>query len=411
MVRELTRRSFLGQGAMVGCSLAASPLMTSASFAAAPGQNRLIVIILRGGMDGLDILRPWGSAHLTTLRPSLKSAASDAMMLNEYYGLHPRLAALKPMWTSGELAFVQSVSTPYRDKRSHFDGQDILEAGTSGSVAGVQKDGWLNRMLSGLPGADATTAYSVGLGDMLLAQGPAEIRSWSPQVDVVLSQQGYALMQHMYQDDPALAKSLDQAVKLAGSDGDQALFEDASDGMMAAMDIQMGDAVQAGNKAHVKIADFVANQLAGDARIACFSLGGWDTHRNQKNALNRPAQQLADTLTTLMAGLGAAWKTTTVMCMTEFGRTAAENGSKGTDHGTGGMMILAGGAVRGRKIYGQFNGLDEAALYKRRDLMPTDDVRRWAAWVIRSSFGLEASFLERRVFPGLDLGADPGVLL
>jgi uncharacterized protein (DUF1501 family) len=162
----------------------------------------------------------------------------------------------------------------------------------------------------------------------------------------------------------------------------------------------------------LRIADFAVTQLRDAARIASFSIGGWDTHANQANTLNRPLKRLAEVILALKNGLGGdVWGKTTVVAMTEFGRTVRGNGTRGTDHGTGGAMLLAGGAVRGGRVFGVWPGLEEAALYDRRDLMPTGDVRAYAGWAMRGAFGIGRSALERQVFPGLDLGDDPGLLL
>ena len=162
---------------------------------------------------------------------------------------------------------------------------------------------------------------------------------------------------------------------------------------------------------HLSLAQFAAGRLRGETRIASFSVNGWDTHDNQKVNLQRTLLRLSDTILALKDGLGPVWGKTAVLCMTEFGRTARENGTRGTDHGTGGAMLFAGGALRGGQVAGRWPGLGEADLYQRRDLMPTSDVRAAAGWVMRGLFGLDASTVEQVVFPGLDLTTDPGLLL
>ncbi|MGR3636121.1 MAG: DUF1501 domain-containing protein [Shimia sp.] len=408
MSKRLTRRNFLTHGAAIGCSVAASPLLTPVSFAAAPTDNRLVVIVLRGGLDGLDLLRPRQEALLPVLRPTLSASNKGEIPLEGGFGLHPECAPLYPLWQAGQLAFVNAVSTPYRDKRSHFDGQDLLEAGIASIEGDGVRDGWLNRAIGTMKGVDVQTAYAIGTEPMLLSRGDAEITSWSPDVDFILSQQGVALMQNTLRGDPEMSAAMATAMGLASQSGGGTM--DATE-LEEAMDMMMNPAGKGARGAHVRVAEFAADRLREEARIACFSLGGWDTHFRQSNTLRAPLRQLVDTLLTLHTRMGAAaWQRTTVVAMTEFGRTAAENGTKGTDHGTGGAMVLAGGALRKSGVYGQWPGMDEAALYKRRDLMPTDDVRRWAAWALRSSFGLERSLLETEVFPGIDLGADPRLL-
>lgn len=410
----MDRRGFLGRGLAVGCSLAASPLMTPVSFAATGGENRLVVIILRGGLDGLDLLQP-DDAGLRQLRPTLMAGPRSGLELTDGMMLHAAAKPLWPLWQAGELAFVQGVSTPYRNKRSHFDGQDLLEAGTASLQPGTERDGWLNRMLQHMPNSQMTTAYAVGADPMLLSQGAAEVETWSPDVGFVLSSQGARLLELTMERDPEMALAMQKAMVLAGGDGG-GVFEVADSGMMmdeleTMMDAQMSPKGRGRAGAHVRVAEFAAQQLRDAARVACFSIGGWDTHSHQARGLRAPLKRLSDSLLTLKAGVGEkVWGRTTVLAMTEFGRTVAENGTKGTDHGTGGMMVMAGGAIRGQRVHGQLTGFEEADLFQGRDLMPTDDVRRYAAWAVRESFGLDRAALEGVVFPGMQLGDAPGLL-
>lgn len=376
---KMSRRAMLA-GA---CSLAAHPLMTTASFASAPTDMRLVVIILRGAMDGLDVVRPVADPHYAGYRPTL---AGDGIDLDGYFAMHPRLGALRPMWQRGELAFAHAVSTPYRDKRSHFDGQDLLEAGIG--MDGFARDGFMNRLVAALPGAEVDLAFAVGGDPLPILGGAAPVNRWSPDVDVDLSPQAELLFRHIYAPDPVFAAAADQALKLA-----------------AAIETRDVPKLADGEDQH-PVAAFAAQQLLQDTRLAAFSLTGWDTHRGQGRSLPRSLRTLSRTLRTLHEGLGAVWGKTLVLAMTEFGRTVAENGTGGTDHGTAGALLMAGGALRGGRVMGDWPGLDEAALYQRRDLMPTDDVRRYAAWAMRQMFGVEAATLEQNIFPGLDLGAE-----
>lgn len=387
---EMTRRKFLSQSGVIGCSLAASPLMTPISFAATPGDARLVVIILRGAMDGLDVVQPYGDPDLAPARRRLVSGPdAGAQDLDGFFALHPGLEPLIPMWDAGELGFVHAVSTPYRDQRSHFDGQDVLEAGTNGLTSDT-RDGWLNRLLQVMPGSGEQTAYAIGAGGMPVLRGAADVSNWAPDAGLRLSPQAQRLLSLITEKDPAIHAALMQAEALSAQ----------------------VNADTARDAAHKKTAKFAADRLRKDARIAAFSLNGWDTHLNQSRGLLRALTQLSDTLLILKQSLrGPVWKKTVVLCMTEFGRTVRENGTGGTDHGTGGAMIMAGGAVRGGRVYGKWPGLSEADLYQRRDLMPTRDVRAYAAWAMRGVTGLSVADLEQLVFPGLDMGSDPGVLL
>lgn len=157
------------------------------------------------------------------------------------------------------------------------------------------------------------------------------------------------------------------------------------------------------------MAAFASERLLEETRIASFSLGGWDTHGRQRSGLNRALERLSDVILALHSGLGPVWEKTAVLCLTEFGRTVAENGTRGTDHGTGGAMLYAGGALRGGQVAGDWPGLDQ--LYAGRDLLPTRDVRAHAGWVIRTLFGIDAGVIERSVFPGVELGPRSDLLL
>ncbi|MCV6585077.1 MAG: DUF1501 domain-containing protein [Marinibacterium sp.] len=395
MSNLLTRRRFLAQSAVIGCSAAASPLLTPVSFASAPWDTRLVVILLRGGMDGLDVVQPYGDPAFAAARSTLPvGPARGAIDLDGFFAMHGALAPLEPLWRAGDLGFVQAASTPYRDKRSHFDGQDLLEAGTM-SLDGA-RDGWLNRLLGLQPGVTAETAYALGRAQMKMMIGDAPHSVWAPDTGFDMSPQALRLAELVMRDDPQLADALAEAARLSEEE--------------ARLDEADGDAGRRGD--HLAVADFAADQLRGEARVASFSIGGWDTHARQQVEMGRALGRLSATILALQSGVGAdVWQKTAVVVVTEFGRTLRENGTRGTDHGTGGAMMLAGGAVAGGRVYGAWPGLDEADLFDRRDLMPTSDVRGHLGWILRGMTGLGQSDIETTVFPGLDMGRDPGLLL
>ncbi len=410
---KLSRRVFLTRSAALGCSAAASPLLTPMSFAAAPWQNRLVVIILRGGMDGLDVVQPYGDPALPKLRQNLGFGEGiGAHDLDGFFALHPALGDLMPMWRAGELSFAHAVSTPYRDKRSHFDGQDLLEAGTPELAGGAARDGWLNRMLQNIPGLEAETAYAIGHDEMLLTKGAAQVAEWSPDVGLSLSPQALRLAELVMHEDPLFQAAFAEAMMLTNDDDEEIAMQPAEMGENMMQAPQKTTQKRKGKTSpQYRVASFAAQQLRQDTRIAAFSLNGWDTHQGQARNIDRALGRLSETLVTLKAELGPVWAKTTVVAMTEFGRTARENGTKGTDHGTGGAMLFAGGAVRGGRVYGEWPGLSDSDLYQGRDLMPVRDVRAYAAWAMRGAFGLDASLLEQTVFPGVDLGMNPKILL
>lgn len=390
---NLNRRLFLKSAALIGCSAAAHPFMTSMTFAALPGDNRLVVIILRGAMDGLDAIQPYGDPMLAKLRRDLSAGpAAGALDLDGFYALHPNLAPLLPLWKSGELAFAHAVSTPYRDKRSHFDGQDLLEAGTGNDLPVDRRiGGWLNRLLQSVPGATAETAYAVGMDQLKILSGKAAHLSWAPLAALTLSPQAQMLLDHVYHDDGLFRDAASDAIRISGETDRMAPDKGAT-----------AEATSLGA--------FAASRLNAEARVAAFSIAGWDSHANQPQVLGRALDRLSASILALKEGLGQNWGRTTVLAMTEFGRTVRENGSGGTDHGTGGALIMAGGALRGGRAYGRWPGLAEGQLYADRDLMPTRDIRAYAAWAMRGLFNTPQDVLTQSIFPGLDLGDDPRIL-
>jgi uncharacterized protein (DUF1501 family) len=393
MTAPLIDRRLLLAGAL-GCSAAASPLVTPVLWAAGPGETRFVVIVLRGAMDGLDAVRPVGDPGFAALRPRLlRDEAAPAADLDGFFALHAAFAPLLPLWRAGELAFAHAVATPYRDKRSHFDGQDLLETGRGDPAGGVgagPADGWLNRMIGLMPDARAETALAVGRERLLLLRGAAPVRGWAPDGQLNLSSQARRLLAELYAADPAFSGPFAVAERMAGMTAEP-------------------DAMDGGHRGRTRaLAVFAAARLSEEARVAAFSIGGWDTHSGQRQAIAAAMAELSDAILALRDGLGPAWPRTVVLCLTEFGRTARENGSGGTDHGTGGAALFAGGALAGARVHGRWPGL--ASLYRDRDLQPTEDVRRYAAWAARAALGLGRSALETTVFPGLDMGEDPRLI-
>ena len=344
--------------------------------ATAPGEARLVVINLRGAMDGLDAVQPYGDPALRALRgPDLSvGPEGGAFDLDGFFALHPALETLMPLWRGGQLSFIHAVSTPYRDKRSHFDGQDLLATGSANRDRPDLDDrtGFLNRLVACIPGATLQLAWSSGAMRPLIANGPAPFSNWSPTTQLGLTEADIGLLRHVYGADSGFALALESAV--------------------------LSEAAQGGKTAARSDAAFVARQLVAEARIATFSIDGWDTHAGQAGIIAGRFRQLAQAILTLRDGLGPVWDKTVVVVVTEFGRTARANGTGGTDHGTGGVAFLAGGAVRGGKVHGRWPGLTD--LYAGRDLMPTADVRDYLAAICHAHLGVPADLLSNFVFPG-----------
>ncbi len=380
----MQRRSFLQTAVAVGCCAAASPAFSPMAFAAVPSDHRLVVIVLRGAMDGLDVVQPHGDKLLRTLRPTFKIGPDQgAVPLTNFYSMHAALRPLLPLWNAGDLAFAHAVSTPYRDKRSHFDGQDLLEAGTGPRLPlPLNQSGWLNRLIQTFPKVTSETAYNVGADTGIILQGSAPSNVWNPDVAMKLSTTGVQLLRSVCARDTLFLHALDRAVDISGK----------------------ATGVSTEKQVAVRYAQFVAARLKGQSRIASFSIGAWDTHANQEKNLTTALDGLGAAILALRKDLGALWNKTTVLAVTEFGRTARSNGSEGTDHGTGGAMIMAGGTLSGKKVFGKWPGLDN--LYQDRDLLPTMDVRDYAAWAIHKLYGVPKSTLQNAIFPGLTMGPD-----
>ncbi|WP_117191309.1 DUF1501 domain-containing protein [Rhizobium terrae] len=377
----LSRRGFLA-GA---CCAAAAPVLTPVSFAAMPGDNRFVTIILRGAMDGLDFVQPHGDPAFAALRPKLGLRPDTGLIdLDGFFGLNPAASALMPLWQAGEVSFVHAVSTPYRDQRSHFDGQDMLETGGTDTS---QRTGWLNRALAVIPRADARKAIDINTSMELILTGPNEADSWSSQSNFALAEDEIAFLERLYASDEPFARAMAEARRTDVSA--DSLYGDARRGAGIA-----------------DMARLAGGMLRDDYRIASFSINGWDTHVGQKAQFGKAVGDLATAVTVLKETLGGeAWKKTVVLAMTEFGRTARENGTNGTDHGTGGLAVLAGGAMAGGRVLGRWPGLAADKLLDGRDLMPTGDVREVAAAMLYRQFGVSPDNLTAKVFPGLGFDA------
>jgi uncharacterized protein (DUF1501 family) len=374
----LSRRGFLASA----CCLAAAPIFTPVTFAAMPGDNRFVTIVLRGAMDGLDLVQPYGDAAFAALRPTLALTPDKGLLdLDGHFGLNPAAADLMSLWKRRELAFVHAVSTPYRDQRSHFDGQDMLESG--GEHVAEEKTGWLNRALSVIPRSDARKAIDVNTSTELILSGPNNVDVWASDSNLETAKDEMQFLMRLYAGDPAFAKAMEEATRANNA------------AMITEPDGKRGEKI-------ADVATLAGNMLKGDYRIASFSITGWDTHVAQTGQFKRPVQDLAQAINTLKSTLGPeVWSKTVVLAMTEFGRTVRQNGSGGTDHGTGGCAVLAGGAIHGGRILGKWPGIGAGKLLDDRDLMPTADVREIAAAMLYRQFDVTAGDLTGKIFPGL----------
>ena len=386
-----SRRSLLqGLSATMALTLWDAPLKFA--FAAMPGDRRLVVVILRGAVDGLAAVPPHGDKDYAAIRGQLALATDGATPLHNLdglFGLHPALANMKSLYDARELLVFQNICSPYRD-RSHFEGQNVLETGAAKPHA--LGDGWLNRALAPMGLADGGHALAVAQTPPLLLTGPARATSWMPASLPTPDAAFLAQVKLLYRSDRALSQSLDDALAL--QDAAAIASDDPSDRKMGP-----------GNNANLTPLFAGAGRLlAADAgpRVAVLDISGWDTHINEgagDGALARRLAALDGALDGLKTALGPAWSKTAIVMATEFGRTARPNGNGGTDHGTGGASFLLGGAVAGGHVRAEWTGLSSAALQDGRDQPARTDLRSLFKGVLAEHMGVPASALNGNVFP------------
>lgn len=395
----LSRRHLLALTALSG--LTATPLRLA--FAAAEMPQRLVVIMLRGAMDGLHAVPPVADRDYRTLRGALAlpvpGESGGTLELDGRFALHPTLATIKQLFDAGEAAIVHAVATPYRD-RSHFDGQDLLENG-SARPHGLP-DGWLNRTLSLLPGQSARRlGLALGAEIPLVLRGAQDVASWAPDVLPDASDDFLERVAAMYAPVPGLSRALGTALET------KAMAEGAGIGTQGAGNARRQSVVLA------EVAGKMLSEPDGP-RVAVMDVPGWDTHSGQGLAQGRMAQalgQLDAVVAALHRTLAAHWQDTVILTLTEFGRTAIPNGSGGTDHGTASAAFILGGAVAGGRVLGTWPGLSEGQLHQGRDLAPTSDLRNVILGVLAPHLSLAPTQLMRTVFPGdADLAPMPGLL-
>ncbi|MES2026737.1 MAG: DUF1501 domain-containing protein [Pseudomonadota bacterium] len=374
----MQRRDFLHMMTAAGLMI---PVGQSA-WAAVDGDNqntnrKLIVVMLRGAVDGLNVVAPYGDADYVRLRPTIALARpgqeNGVLDLDGYFGLHPALAPLQTLWEEKKLAFVHASGSP-DPTRSHFDAQDYMESGTPGKKS--TQDGWLNRMLTVLPGnASPTRAVSIG---------PVMPRILSGRASATNLASGDADTKANLLDKPQVGTAFDQLYQ--DSARFSRTYQDAKDAHKEVMNASLENEMQMANNGaplpngFPKDASRLATLMRNDPKIqiAFFALGGWDTHANQGAGTGQLASRLAPLgqgLATLAQQLGPMFKDTTIVVMSEFGRTARQNGNGGTDHGHGNVMWLLGGDITGGKVYGDWKGLSSTGLHEDRDVPVTTDFR------------------------------------
>jgi uncharacterized protein (DUF1501 family) len=365
---------------------------------------------MRGALDGLAAVPPYGDPDYAVLRRDVAlhppGTANGALPLNGFFGLHPSLGFLGQSYGARELIVFHAVASPYRE-RSHFDGQDVLESGATRAHA--LQSGWLNRALAQLPGRVPREAgVALGQNVPLVMRGPAEVTSWSPSKMSALDEDTLARITDLYANDKLLSVRLADALAadtMVAAEDQQPAMNGAMQAADAAGAKPQGSPYpQAVNARYVQIVQAAAGFLRQDdgPRVAVFDTTGWDTHANEGGAEGQLAGRLKaldQGLATLKQELGAVWADTAVLLVTEFGRTAAVNGTRGTDHGTGAAAFLVGGAVAGGRVIADWPGLSSRALYQGRDLAATLDLRSVFKGILAEHMGVPARALDDSVFP------------
>jgi uncharacterized protein (DUF1501 family) len=399
---SITRRVFLRNGALAVVGTAALPsFLTRAAYGAADksGQKRLVVIFQRGAADGLNIVVPHGEQAYYAMRPSINIPRKTVLDLDGFFGLHPSMTSLNPLWDGRNLAIVHAAGSP-DPTRSHFDAQDFMESGTPGRKA--TEDGWLNRALHALPARGEKSAFraiTVGpsLPRILSGHEPAVAVSninkfgvsgansapiastfeamYVQSVDSVLRDTGQETFEAVKM---LKAASPDKYAPAAGADYPQGRF---------------GESLK-------QLAQLIKANLG--VQVAFADIGGWDHHVNEGSTQGQIANVLrnfSQSLVSFWIDLGDLAEDTVIVTMSEFGRTARENGNRGTDHGHANVMFVLGGAVKGGKVYGRWPGLEQSQLYEGRDLAVTTDFRRVLGEAVSEHLGNKSL---DSVFPGFD---------
>ena len=370
---SIDRRGFMGAATL----LAAPQLL----FAQAATERRFVFVIQRGAADGLNIIIPYAEPAYASLRGELAIDRAAALKLDGTFALHPALPKLRELYADGEAMFLHAVASPYRD-RSHFDAQNVLETG--GKSPHQLKDGWMNRLIGMLP-RSGKEAIAFSPAVPLAMQGAAPVTTYAPTTLPEANEDLLVRVGQLYAPDRQLRALWTSALEARGM---------AGDGMGGGSNRQ--DAAALGRIA----AGFLAR--ADGPRVAMIETSGWDTHSGQNARLTRQLSGLDGLIGALREGMGVNWAQTVVVVATEFGRTAAANGTGGTDHGTAAAAMVVGGAVQGGRIVADWPGLAPGNLFEGRDLKPTLTLENVIASTCAEAFNLEPERTTRVLFPDAD---------
>lgn len=427
----MNRREFLSAALLAPFSMS---LFSPSSWAFSNGKDdpdsqKLIVILLRGGVDGLNVVVPYGDNRYRQIRPTIALQRGNGLVdLDGYWGLHPALTSLMPLWQSKSLAFVHACGSPDKT-RSHFDAQDYMESGTPGLKS--ISTGWLNRLVSELP-TKSSPLHAISLGPVLprICAGPATIATIQKDGDGA----------------NVFKRNVKPGRGRAGGGGGSAQVAQVFADMYGGRTDDLGKAFCEGMAARTKVNNIMNEAAEEEAesmsreqimanrgaltpkstphfgkqlatlfrkdptiQIAFVDFGGWDTHVREgaeTGQLANHLQPLANGLAELAQGLGPLYKNTTIMVMSEFGRTAKENGNGGTDHGHGNAMWLMGGDIPGGKVFGRFAGLADSQLNEARDLPTSTDFRAVASHILNEHLQVPQAKLAM-IFPNFELRSNP----
>ncbi|MBO0752449.1 MAG: DUF1501 domain-containing protein [Bradyrhizobiaceae bacterium] len=396
------REALIGSGALF--AWACTPRL-----ARAEGRDpRVLVVVLRGALDGLGMVAPTGDPDWIGLRGDkalVRAGNTPALPLDSLFALNPAMPNLYRLYQAKQAAIVHAVATPYRE-RSHFDGQDVLESGYA--TPGFRNSGWLNRALTALepdgrvnPRGSRGRPFALGPVTPLVARGPAPMLTWVPQQPLPASDDTQARVLDLYRHtDAKLAHALE---------GRQDMIAIARATGVDTPPPQDGEPALSGiarvRKYVADVAGAAARYMAqpDGPRVGAVDFNGWDTHYNEGAVGGQLASLLGvldDGLAAFEKDIGEAWRETVVAIVTEFGRTARINGTDGTDHGTGTVVVLAGGAVQGGRVIADWPGVKASSLYENRDLKATTDLRAVLKGVLKDHLRLDERALTERVFPG-----------
>jgi uncharacterized protein (DUF1501 family) len=366
----IARRQFLASAAISAGAVFVTP---SLALATVPTEHRFVFIIQRGAADGLDILRPTGDPAFSALRGRLIGDDAPGTKLDAMFTLHPALLEIGRMYGQGQALFVHAVASPYRD-RSHFDGQNVLETG--GTRPYAVRDGWMNRLVAMLP-RSGEEAIAIAPTVPTALRGSVQVASFAPSALPHAADDLMTRVTALYDADPQLHAPWAAALETKGLAADIGARQDpASLGRLTA--------------------SFLTKPSG--PRVAMLETLGWDTHSAQKGRLASQLKNLDALIAAIRDGLGPVWATTTVLVATEFGRTVAVNGTGGTDHGTGSVAMLAGGAVKGARVISDWPGLAASSLYDRRDLRPTSALDALIAGAVAEGLALDPERVGRGLF-------------